>query len=175
MNILNRVILSSLMLMLSASLDINADQVKPISVMMNPLAFQSLEQSRESIDADMQSCESDNIAAITIYSITDKAQIGIDVKVDGNPIGSLTTHFPDTGPECKTPSSDGIITIIIPASPAPVGKRPKYCGWPIACHRLITVRDVLTKSMISIIRWGRFTGSMIKILPGSSIRLPIKV
>lgn len=130
MNMLNRVILSSLMLMLPASHDINADQVKPISVMMNPLAFQKLDQSRESIDADMQSCESDNVAVITIYSKTGKAQIGIDVKIDSNPVGSLKTHFPDAGPDCKTPSSDGIITIVIPAGDHTLEAESINLVWP---------------------------------------------
>ena len=131
MNILNRVIISSLVIMLSASHSIHADQVKPISDMMNPFAFQKLNQSKESIDADMQSCESDNIAVITIYSKTDKAQIGIDVKVDGNPVGSLTTHFNDTGPECKTPSSDGIITIVLPDGKHTLEAESINLIWPI--------------------------------------------
>ena len=67
MNMLNRVIISSLVIMLSASHSIHADQVKPISDMMNSFAFQKLNQSRESIDADMQSCKSDNVGVITIY------------------------------------------------------------------------------------------------------------
>ena len=131
MNMLIRSIISSLVLMLSASHDINADQVKPISDMMNPLSFQKLNQSRESIDADMQSCESDNIAIITIYSKTGKAQVGIDVKVDGSPVGSLMTHFPDTGPECKMPSSDGIITIVIPAGEHTLEAESINLVWPL--------------------------------------------
>ena len=131
MNILNRVIMSSLAIMLSASNGIHADQVKPISDLMNPFAFQKLDQSRESLDADMQSCESDNIAVITIYSKTDKAQIGIDVKVDSSPVGSLTTHYPDTGPVCKTPSSDGIITIVIPAGKHTLEAESINLIWPV--------------------------------------------
>lgn len=127
---LNRAMMSSLVIMLSASHSIHADQVKPISDMMNSFAFQKLNQSRESIDADMQSCESDNVAVITIYSKTDKAQIGIDVNLDGSPVGSLTTHFPDTGPECKTPSSDGIITIVIPAGEHTLEAESINLIWP---------------------------------------------
>jgi len=130
MNILNRVIMSYLILMLSTSHSTHADQVKPIGDLMNPFAFQKLNQSRESIDADLQSCESDNIAVITIYSTTDKAQIGIDVKVDDSPVGSVTTHFPDTGPDCKTPSSDGIITIVIPAGEHTLDAESINLIWP---------------------------------------------
>ena len=128
---LNRVTMSSLIIILSASHSIDADQVKPIGDTINPFSFQKLNQSRETIDADMQSCESDNIAVITIFSKTDKAQIGIDVKVDGGPAGSLTTHFPDTGPECKTPSSDGIITIVIPAGEHTLEAESINLIWPV--------------------------------------------
>ena len=127
---LNRAMMSSLVIMLSASHSIHADQVKPISDMMNSFAFQKLNQSRESIDADFQSCESDNIAVITIYSTTDKAQIGIDVKIDDSPVGSVTTHFPETGPDCKTPSSDGIITIVIPAGEHTLEAESINLIWP---------------------------------------------
>jgi len=123
--------MSSLIIILSASHSIDADQVKPIGDTINPFSFQKLNQSRETIDADMQSCESDNIAVITIFSKTDKAQIGIDVKVDGGPAGSLTTHFPDTGPECKTPSSDGIITIVIPAGEHTLEAESINLIWPV--------------------------------------------
>jgi hypothetical protein len=136
MNLLSRVVISSLVLFPSASHNIHADQVKPISDLMNPLSFQKLNQSRESIDADMQSCESDNIAVITIYSNTGNAQIGIDVKVDGNPVGSLSTHFPDTGPECKTPSSDGIITIVIPAGKHTLEAESINLSWPVHTFKI---------------------------------------
>ena len=130
MNMLTKALIPGFVLMLSASHIILADQVKPISDMLNPFSFQRLNQTSESIDADMQSCESDNVAVITIYSITGKAQIGIDVKVDGSPVGSLTTHFPDAGPICKSPSSDGIITIIIPAGKHTLEAESINLVWP---------------------------------------------
>ena len=136
MNTLSRVVISSLVILPSASHNIHADQVDPISDLMNPLSFQKLNQSRESIDADMQSCESDNTAVITIYSNTGNAQIGIDVKVDGNPVGSLSTHFPDTGPECKTPSSDGIITIVIPAGKHTLEAESINLFWPVHTFKI---------------------------------------
>ena len=131
MNIMHTVTMFSFVLMLSASHNIHADQVKPISNMMNPLSFQKLNQSRDSIDADMQSCESDNIAVITIYSKTGEAQIGIDVKVDNSPVGSLITHYPDTGPECRTPSADGIITLVIPAGEHTLEAESFNLVWPV--------------------------------------------
>lgn len=130
MNMLNRMILSSLAVSLSASHSILADQVKPISDILNPLAFQRLNQSRDSLDAAMASCESENIAVITVYSETGHAQVGIDVKVDGSPVGSLTTHFPDAGPDCQSPSSDGIITIVIPAGDHTLEAESINLVWP---------------------------------------------
>ena len=130
MNMLNRVLISSFAIMLPASLSVKAEQVKPVIDMINPLSFQKLNQSRDSIDADMLSCESDNVAVITIYSKTGEAQIGIDVKVDGSPVGSLTTHFPDTDPACKTPSADGIITIVLPAGDHVLDAESINLVWP---------------------------------------------
>ena len=136
MDMLKTATISGLVIMLSASRNISADQVKPITDMINPLAFQRLNQSAESIDADMQSCASDNIGVITIYSTSGGAQLGIDVKIDGSPVGSLTTHFPDTGPECKTPSSDGIITIIVPAGKHRLEAESINLVWPAHTFRI---------------------------------------
>jgi hypothetical protein len=130
MNMLSRTIISTTVIMLSASLYIHAGQVKPISDMMNPYSFQILNQSRESLDNDMQSCESDNIAVITIYSTTDKAQIEIDVKLDGSPVGSLSSHIPDAYPECMAPSSDGIITLVIPSGQHTLEAESINLVWP---------------------------------------------
>jgi hypothetical protein len=127
---LSKVIMPAILILLSASHNTHADQVKPLSDIMNAYSFQKLSQTRESIDTDMQSCELDNIAVVTIYSSTGKAQVGIDVKVDGNPVGSLSTHFPDSGPECKTPSSDGIITIVIPAGKHKLEAESINLIWP---------------------------------------------
>jgi hypothetical protein len=130
MNMCNRVIMSSLVFLLSDSHNINAGQVKPVDDLFNPLSFQTLNQSRESLDAEMQSCASDNVAVVTIYSTTGAAQVGIDVKIDNSPVGSLTTHFPDAGPECKTPSSDGVITVIIPAGRHTLDAESINMAWP---------------------------------------------
>ena len=130
MNMLSRVIVFTIVIILSAFHYIHADQVKPISDMINPYSFQQLNQSAESIENDMQSCESDNIAIVTIYSTTGEAQVGIDVKLDGSPVGSLLTHFPGSGPECRTPSSDGIITIVIPAGEHTLEAESVNLVWP---------------------------------------------
>ena len=130
MNMLNRAIVICVALMLPTSHNINAGQVKPIDDLINPLSFQTVNQSRESLDADMQSCESDNVAVITIYSTTGAAQVGIDVKIDNSPVGSLTSHFPDAGPDCKTPSSDGVITVVIPAGKHTLDAESINLAWP---------------------------------------------
>jgi hypothetical protein len=130
MNMLSRVTVFTVVIMLPASHYIHADQVRSISDMINPYAFQKLSQSAESIENDMQSCDSDNIAIVTIYSQTGEAQVGIDVKLDGNPVGSLLAHFPESGPECKTPSSDGVITIVIPAGEHTLEAESVNLVWP---------------------------------------------
>ena len=136
MDMLQKLSISGLVIMLSSSHSINAEQVKPVTDMINPLSFQRLNQSPESIDADMQSCESDEIGVITIYATTGGAQLGIDVKIDGSPVGSLTTHFPDAGPECKTPSSEGVITLIVPAGKHMLEAESINLVWPAHTFRI---------------------------------------
>ena len=120
----------SLTVMLSNSHHAYAGPVKPVSEMINSASFDMFNTSREAIDAKMQSCESDNTAVVTIYSTTGKAQVGIDVKLDGSPVGSLSTHFPDSGPECKSEGSDGIITIVIPAGKHTLEAESLNLLWP---------------------------------------------
>jgi len=118
--------------MLSASHHSYADPLKPESITdrINSSPFDMLNLSRESIDAKMQSCEADKTAVVTIYSVSSKAQVGIDVKLDGSPVGNLTTHFPERGPKCKTPGSDGIITIVIPAGKHTLEAESLNLVWP---------------------------------------------
>jgi len=93
-------------------------------------SFGRLKQFRSSPDADTQFCESDQTAVITIYSTNGKARNEIDVKLDGNPIGSLTTYFPDEEPGCKTPSTEGVITIMVPAGPHILEATSSNLNWP---------------------------------------------
>jgi len=127
---LSKAIMFSLFIMLLASHHSYADQVKSISAVLNSNSFDIFNQSRESIDAKMQSCKTDKNAVATIYSATGKAQVGIDVKLDGSPVGNLTTHFPDKGPKCKTPGSAGIITIVIPAGKHTLEAESLNLVWP---------------------------------------------
>ena len=125
-----KVIIFSLCIMLLASQHSIAGQVKSISETLISNAFDIPDQSRENIDAKMQSCETDQNAVVTIYSTTGKAQVAIDVKLDGNPVGSLTTHFRDLGPKGKTPGSGGIITIVIPAGKHTLEANSLNLVWP---------------------------------------------
>lgn len=129
---LTRAISFSLVMLLSASHHSYAEPLKPESITdkINSTPFELSNQSRESIDAEMQSCKTDKTAVITVYSATGKAQVDIDVKLDRNPIGSLTTHYPDAGPACKTSSSDGVITIIIPAGKHTLEAKSLNLVWP---------------------------------------------
>ena len=127
-----RILSFSLVMLLSASHLSYAEPLKPksISDRINSTSFEMINQSRESIDAAMQSCKTDKTAVITVYSVTGKAQVDIDVKLDNNPIGSLTTYYPDGGPECKTLSSKGVITIIIPAGKHTLEAKSLNLVWP---------------------------------------------
>ena len=77
----SKTIMISLMLMLLTSHYTNAGQVKSVSEAISSSPFAMLDQSRESVDAKMRSCETDKNAVVTIYSTTGKAQVGIDVKL----------------------------------------------------------------------------------------------
>jgi hypothetical protein len=114
-NMLSKFINFSLVVMLLNCHHSYAEHVKPVQDILHTGSFDTTGQSREAIDNKMQSCESDDTAVVTIYSTTGKAQVGIDVRLDGSPVGSLTTHFPDTGPACKSAGTNGIITIVLPA------------------------------------------------------------
>lgn len=81
-------------------------------------------------ESNAQSCRISNTAAITIYSTNGKAQSEIDVKLDGNPVGSLTTYFPDNGPDCKTPSAKGVITLTVPAGEHTLEADSPNVIWP---------------------------------------------
>ena len=128
---LSKVIVILLAVMFSSFHLSYAGQVKPVSELLNSGSFDTYNPTRESIDAKMQSCESDETAVITIYSTTGKAQVGIDVKLDGSPVGTLTKHYADTGPECKTPGSDGVITIIVPAGEHALEAESLNLLWPV--------------------------------------------
>lgn len=127
---LSKAITFSLLVLLSASHHSYAGQVKSISEILNASSAEMLNQSGASIDDRMQSCETDRTAVVTIYSATGKAQVGIDVKLDGGPVGSLTTHFPGRGPACKTPGTEGIITIVIPAGKHTLEAESLNLVWP---------------------------------------------
>ena len=127
---LHKVIAISMTVMLSNSHQAYADQIKPISNMINSGSFVMFNTSSKSIDAKMQSCASDETAVVTIYSTTSKAQLEIDVKLDGSPVGSLSNYFPDSAPECKSPDSDGIITIVIPAGKHMLEAESLNLRWP---------------------------------------------
>ena len=129
---LSRIISFSFVMLLSASHHSYAELLKPKSITdkINAMPFEVSNQSRKSIDAEMQSCKTDKTAVITVYSATGKAQVGIDVKLDSNPIGTLTSHYSDVGPPCKTQGSNGIITTIIPAGKHTLEAKSLNLVWP---------------------------------------------
>jgi len=92
--------------------------------------FPKFKQLTVSNKADMQSCETDDTAVVTIYSTNGKAQHEIDVTLDGSSIGSLTTYFPNDEPSCRTPSADGVITLMVPAGNHTLEASSSNLNWP---------------------------------------------
>ena len=108
----------------------HAGEVKSITEQLYSNSFEEYNRFDKSLNAGTQSCDVDNTAFITVYSITGKAQQGIDVMLDGSAIGNLTTYFPDDMPECKTPSTKGIITIVVPAGKHTLEASSPNLTWP---------------------------------------------
>lgn len=81
-------------------------------------------------ESNTQACNTHDTAVITIYSTNGKAQTEIDVKLDGKPVGSLTTYFPDNGPSCETPSAKGILTLMLPAGQHKLEADSPNVTWP---------------------------------------------
>ncbi len=106
-----------------------AVEPKDISDMLDERAM-SMVLSDDSAEARMQSCHSDNTAVVTIYTSNGNAQVGIDVKIDGQAVGSLTSHYPDEGPSCNTDSSAGVITLVVPAGEHKLDAGSLNLFWP---------------------------------------------
>lgn len=120
----------SLIAMLSVSPSLYAGELKSITDKIYSNSFEEYNRFDKTQSTDAQSCDVDNTAFITVYSITGKARHGIDVKLDGSPIGNLSSYFPDEMPECQSPSSKGIITIIVPAGEHTLEAESPNLNWP---------------------------------------------
>jgi hypothetical protein len=93
-------------------------------------SFAMFEEISGSREIDTQSCDTKDTAVVTIYSTNGMAQHEIDVNIDGSPVGSLTTYFPDDEPGCKTPSADGVITLMVPAGKHTLEATSPNLNWP---------------------------------------------
>jgi hypothetical protein len=107
-----------------------AVEPKDISDMLDERAMSMVGQPDDSAETRMQSCNSDNTAVVTIYTINGKAQVGIDVSIDGRTVGSLTSHYPDEGPSCNTDGSAGVITFVVPAGEHTLDAKSLNLLWP---------------------------------------------
>lgn len=79
---------------------------------------------------DTQSCDTGDTAQVVIYSTNGEAHSEIDVTLDGQAIGSLTTYFPDDNPHCKTPSAQGVINLSVPAGKHTIEAASSNMSWP---------------------------------------------
>jgi len=107
-----------------------AVEPKDISKMLDERAMSMVGQSDDSAEARVQSCNSDNTSVVTVYTTTGKAQVGIDVRIDGRTVGSLTSHYPDEAPSCNTDSSAGVITHVVPAGEHTLDAESLNLFWP---------------------------------------------
>ena len=87
-------------------------------------------QISASDEIDAKSCDKDNSAEITVYSTNGMAQSEIEVTLDGVRIGSLKTFYPNDEPGCKTPSADGVITLVVPAGEHTLEATSSNVNWP---------------------------------------------
>ena len=106
-----------------------AVEPKDISKMLDERAM-SMMLSDDSAETRMQSCHSDNTAVVTVYTSNGNAQVGIDVKIDGQIIGSLTSHYPDEGPSCNSDSAAGVITLVLAAGEHKLDAKSLNLFWP---------------------------------------------
>ncbi|MCI0506187.1 MAG: hypothetical protein L0Z73_08755 [Gammaproteobacteria bacterium] len=107
-----------------------ASPVQSAADKLYSLSFAMSQQPGESREVDTQSCHTNGTAVITVFSTNGKAQSEIDVKLDGSPIGNLTTYFPDEVPGCKTPTANGVITLMIPAGKHTLEAASPNLTWP---------------------------------------------
>lgn len=103
---------------------------KDIGDMLDAQAMSMLGPSEDSVETRLQSCHSDNTAVVKIYTTSGNAQVGIDVRIDGQPVGSLTSHYPDDGPSCNTNGLAGVITFVLPAGEHRLDAKSLNLFWP---------------------------------------------
>ena len=107
-----------------------AVEPKDISKMLDERAMSMVGHSGDAAEARMQSCNSDNTSVVTIYTTNGDAQVDIDVRIDGQAVGSLASHYPDEGPSCNTDGSAGIITLVVPAGEHTMDAKSLNLFWP---------------------------------------------
>lgn len=108
-----------------------AGQVESITDKLYSRSFEKFHQPDQSRDIDaQQACQTNNTALITVYSENGMAHSEIDVRLDGSPIGRLSSYYPDGAPGCKTPSARGIITLEIPAGRHTLDADSPNLSWP---------------------------------------------
>jgi|GEM_PF-2002334 len=107
-----------------------ASQLESAADKLYSHSFSMFKQLSASNETATQSCDTDDTAVITIYSTNGKAQNGIEVKLDGAHIGSLKTYFPNDEPSCKTPTAQGVITLLVPAGKHTLEAASSNITWP---------------------------------------------
>lgn len=107
-----------------------ASQVESVADKLYTSSSGMFKQFSHTQETETQSCDMRDTAIITIYSTNSTAQSEIDVKLDGLPIGSLSTYYADEGPACKTPSAKGVITLMVPEGKHTLEAASPNLHWP---------------------------------------------
>lgn len=131
----DRVLTFSLILLISVSVsshagDSESKKVKSVTESLYTSPITKFSQYSASPEKFADHCDMDDTGLVTIYSINGKAQVQIDVKLDGSPVGNLTTHFPEEGPGCETPGTEGTISIVVPAGTHTLEATSPNLVWP---------------------------------------------
>ena len=103
-------------------------QVESISNDLYSLPVQSYENFAS---GGGSTCDSGETAQITVFTTNGIAEAEIDVRLDGAPIGTLTTYYPDDTPHCKAASGAGIISLIVPAGTHTIEAESSNINWPV--------------------------------------------
>ena len=108
---------------------VGTPQVKSISDRLYDSHFLQIKHYQGEAET-IQACEAKDTALITIFSENKTAQVEIDVTVNGSPVGTLRSYYSDGMPDCRTPSGEGIISLVVPAGSHTIEASSPNVKWP---------------------------------------------
>lgn len=108
-----------------------SEQVESVTDHLYDLPVKPFSNYSRPDELDNQSCEAANTATVTVYATNKSAQSGIEVKLDGYPIGNINSYYPGSGPGCDgDKTDDGIIKLVVPAGSHTLEASSSNITWP---------------------------------------------